>query len=233
MKQHTDTVTAYAAAMILYGNGQRSGVITNLTIGEFELREEEEKNKVIIPCVHHKTSSQGIAQLVVTTEIEEVLLFYYEMIRTKLVPEPGIEDRFFLTFNGGLYTQVYRKLREGLSVDNIEPPVPSKYRVLVSSDARRHLADNKKSNVVKHLSHSMRTSEIYYEMMNTKDAVDAHETINVLSMKRKWTKNEIKELTDRWPLPGNPPTKDCKQILQSTRTSKDIIYKWNQLKAQL
>ena len=148
IKQHTDAVTAYAAAMILYGNGQRSGVISNLTIGEFELREEKENNKVIIPCVHHKTSAQGIAQLVVTADIEEVLLFYYEMIRTKLVPEPGVEDRFFLTFNGALYTQVYRKLREGLSVDNMQPPVPSKYRVLVSSDAHRHLADSQKSNVV-------------------------------------------------------------------------------------
>jgi len=87
-------VTAYTVAMILYGNGQRSGVISNLTIGEFELREEEENNKVIIPCVHHKTS-QGISQLVVIANIEEVLLFYYEMIQTKLVLEPGIEVRYF------------------------------------------------------------------------------------------------------------------------------------------
>jgi len=30
-------------AITLYGNGQRSGVITNLTISEFEMREEEEE----------------------------------------------------------------------------------------------------------------------------------------------------------------------------------------------
>ena len=48
-----------------------------------------------LSCIHHKISSQGIAQLVVTAEIEEVLLFYYETICTKLVPEPGNEDGFF------------------------------------------------------------------------------------------------------------------------------------------
>ena len=55
IKQYIDTVTAYAAAVMLYGN---DGVISN-----FELREEEENDKVVIPCVHHKTASQGMAQL--------------------------------------------------------------------------------------------------------------------------------------------------------------------------
>ena len=185
-----DTVTAYAAAVTLYGNGQRSGVISNLTISEFELREEEENDMVVIPCVHHKTASQGMAQLAVTTNIEEVLLFYHNKIRTNIVPaEEEHKDKFFLTFYGGMYTQVYRRLREGLSVGNMDPPVPSKYRVLVSSDARRYLLEHDRSNVVKHLSHSMRTSELYYEHMNTKDATDAHASIQRLSMKRKWSKS--------------------------------------------
>ena len=126
-KQYVDTVTAYAAAVMLYGNGQRSGVISNVTISEFQLREEEEDDMVVIPCVHHKTASQGMAQLVVTTDVEEVLVYYYETIRTKLVPsENEHKDNLFLTFIGGIYTQVYRRLREGLSVGNINPPV---YRV--------------------------------------------------------------------------------------------------------
>ena len=58
-KYYTDTVTAYAAALTLYRNGQRSGVISNLTTSEFELREEQEDETVVIPCIHHKTASQG------------------------------------------------------------------------------------------------------------------------------------------------------------------------------
>ena len=75
----------------------------------------------------------------------------------------------------------------------------------MSSDARQYLIDHDRSNVVKHLSHIMRTSEIYYEQMNSKDATDAHTTIQSLSIKRKWSKTEITQLKDRWPLSGTPP----------------------------
>ena len=77
-------LTAYAASMILYQNSQRSGVIENLTIEEFSARVHKvykEKERVIIPCVNHKTGPQGIAQLVTTLEGEEVLLQYYTSAR--------------------------------------------------------------------------------------------------------------------------------------------------------
>ena len=91
-----DTVTAYAAAIILYGNGQRSGVITNLTISEFQMREEEEDEKVVIPCVHHKTASQGLAQLVVTEDIKHLLVYYHEKVRTTIVPADNTcKGKFF------------------------------------------------------------------------------------------------------------------------------------------
>ena len=61
------------AAVTLYGNGKRSGVITNLRISEFYLRHEEDDNMVVMPCVHHKTNAQGMAQLAAATNIEEVL----------------------------------------------------------------------------------------------------------------------------------------------------------------
>ena len=192
---------------------------------------------VLIPCVHHKTAAQGMAQLAVTTIVEEVLLFYYDKIRTKIEAEDEHKDKFFVTFSGGVYTQVYRKLKDGLSVGNIVPPVPSKYRVLVSSDARRYLLENDKSNVVKHLSHSMRTSELYYEHMNNKDAADAHASIYKLSLKRKWSKSEMTQITDRWPLSGRPPlVTECKECIQKwgiERSAKDIVNKWHQLYSQL
>ena len=63
----------------------------------------------------------------------------------------------------------------------------------------------------------MRISEIYYEQMNSKDATDAHTTIQSLSMKRKWSKTEITQLKDRWPLSGTPPVfKEYKQHIRRT-----------------
>ena len=48
-KTAASIVTAYAAVTIVYGNGQRSGVINNLTIEEYQLREEGENDLVVIP----------------------------------------------------------------------------------------------------------------------------------------------------------------------------------------
>ena len=104
----------------------------------------------------------------------------------------------------------------------MDPPVPSKYRVLVSSDARRYLVEHISINVVKHLSHSMRTSEIYYEHMNTKDATDVYTSIQ----KRKWSKSETTLLKVHWPLSGAfPLLKECKQYIEQcsmARTAKNI-----------
>ena len=238
MKQYIDTITAFAAAVTLYGNGQRSGVISNLIISKFELREEEENDKVVMPYVHHKMASQEMAQLVVTTDIEAVLLYYYKKIHIKIVPSQDKHtDKFFLTINGSMYTQACRKLQDGLSVGNMHLPVPSKYCVLVSCEAHRYLVDYDRSNVVKHLSHSMQTSEIYYEQMNSKDTTDAHTTIQSLSMKQKWSKTEITQLKDHWPLLGSPPVlkeyKEHKEQFGMARTAKEVYHKWHQLKSQL
>ena len=66
-KTVVDIITAYAAALVLYGNGQRSGVVTNLRIEEFMKRQpcDNDTDEVIIPCLNHKTGPQGIARLVV------------------------------------------------------------------------------------------------------------------------------------------------------------------------
>ena len=58
-------VTAYAAVKIIYTNSQRSGIIQNLTIEEYEMRTFCD-DQYAIPCTHHMTGPQGQAQLVVT-----------------------------------------------------------------------------------------------------------------------------------------------------------------------
>ena len=84
-------ITAYVAAVTIYGNGQRSGVITNLTIEEYEMREESYSEEcgdvvVVIPCVHYKTGSQGLAYLVIMEEIDDMIQYYYDNIRRNSTP---------------------------------------------------------------------------------------------------------------------------------------------------
>ena len=101
---------AYVAACIVYGNGQRSEVITNLRIVEFNQCQpcDHDTNEVVINYPHHKTGPQGIAHLVVTRDIEQLLVEYYDKVRWKIRAfEFSNSNRFFLTTNGSLYTQLY------------------------------------------------------------------------------------------------------------------------------
>jgi len=230
-------LTAYAAACIVYGNGQRSGVITNLRIVEFNRRQpcDFDSDEVVIPCLHHKTGPQGIAHLVVTRDTEQLLVEYYKNVRVKIRAVEFINsNRFFLTTSGYPYTQVYRKIKEALSIGNLKPPRPKDYRILVASDAARELNDADLRRVARHLCHSTETSRQYYQFTNTNDSMLAHQAICNLSDKRKWSKQHIKALLREWPLTRCPPSLAvCRKISkkhQLNRTGKQVLNKWRQLK---
>ena len=72
------------------------GVITNLRISEFDLRHEEDDNIVIIPCVHHKTGAQAMAQLAVTIDIEEILIFYFNNIHSGIETKDIHKDKLLV-----------------------------------------------------------------------------------------------------------------------------------------
>ena len=76
-------LTAYAAALLVYKNSQRSGVVDNLTMKEFELMRENDrdKDKIVITCVHHKTGAAGGAKLVVEKRDLAYLLDYKYLVR--------------------------------------------------------------------------------------------------------------------------------------------------------
>ena len=179
-------LTAYAACQLLYGNSQRSGVVENLAVNEFSQRQRklhDNEERIIIPCLNHKTGPQGIAQLVVTVKGEELLLQYHTLVRAKITPKPGCEQYFFLTYSGVKYTQVFRKIIKSIKINNIdikEPPKPELFRIGMSSKVSRHLSDAKRRTVVRHMSHSDQTSQKCYEFINLDDAAKAFDEINKL-----------------------------------------------------
>ena len=175
---------AYVAALIIYENCQRSGVVTNLTIAEFENRQAADNGMVVVSCLNHKTGPQGMAQLVISKSTEKLLKKYYYLFRKKIIPDTGCDELFFLTANGKKYDQVFRKIKEAAIINgfnDIIPPPPSKYRILMSTEAARKFNDCDLRKVARHLSHSEQTSRKYYEFADTKDATDAHNKIKLLS----------------------------------------------------
>ena len=58
--------------------------MTNVTISKYGMRQEEKNEQVVIPCCNHKTVSQGLVQLMVTKDGEELLMFYLEKVDVKI-----------------------------------------------------------------------------------------------------------------------------------------------------
>ena len=93
-------LTAFAAAVLIYRNCQRSGVVQNLTIDEFDHRQQAIQDKLIVSCINHKTGPQGRAQLVITNQAECILLMYKQLIQEHIQPVIRCEALLFLTPNG-------------------------------------------------------------------------------------------------------------------------------------
>ena len=55
---------------------------------------------MVIPCVHHKTGSQGLAYLVISEEIDDMIQYYYENIRRKITPADNCDKYLFVTRSG-------------------------------------------------------------------------------------------------------------------------------------
>ena len=86
---------AFAAPLIIYENCQRSGVVTNLTIQEFENRLQADDGMIVVSCLNHKTGPQGRAQLVISKSTETLLKHYYVLVRKNVTPAEGCETLFF------------------------------------------------------------------------------------------------------------------------------------------
>ena len=151
--------------------------------------------------------------MVITQETDDMFDYYYTNIRAKLVPSDGCEEYLFLKYNGSEYDQVYRRIKDALSTLAMTPPPPGVYRILISSEARRHLDEFKRRQMIKHLSHSAQTSDKYYKFEDADVVAQAHATISALSAMRRWKQEEITRLDVQWPLSGLPPTvRECRLI---------------------
>ena len=233
--EYAALLTAYCAAKLIYCNGQRSGVVENLTMEEFLKRTEVDENKTVITCHEHKTGPQGAADLVITKDIDDLLEFYLNNVRRHITSNDDTEHLFFLTSNGKKYTQVYRKLKDAIADTSTTLPKPSTYRIVVRSNAYRNQPDHVLRNVAKHMSHSAETARQYYTFSNTSDAITAHDVINDMAKRRRWTTEETNKLLKEWPLTNKrPELKTCAFLKDKCqleeRTPKNIQDKWRQLK---
>jgi len=79
---------------VIYKNGQRSGVVQNLTLEEFSMHQTV-KGKWIISCINHKTGGQGRARLILDKNDFEHLNDYYKLVRQCIILKEGCEQYYF------------------------------------------------------------------------------------------------------------------------------------------
>ena len=98
--QDIKLLIAFAVAILVYKNGQRSEVADNLAINEFEPWRDHSEELVVIPCVNHKTGLLVVQNWWCTKMIWAIFLITI-FSEKKVAPVAGCSH---LTYNGKHYT---------------------------------------------------------------------------------------------------------------------------------
>ena len=229
------TVQAYLAAIIMYKNGQRPGVVENMTINEFKKRRDEGNGKVVIRVLNHKTcASTGPANIIINRKCEQLMSQYYDLMRSKIVAQSvALSKLFFLTSSGNAFKKISETIQKVAGAYNIIVPTASLHRKVTKTTAHcdEEIGEGKMRALNRHMSHSDATSSKFYQLPAAKTAVNAYNTIKHLSKKRFFTAQEDKFLTKEWPIDkGATPTLElCRRISEKynmQRTAKQLQDRW-------
>ena len=81
------TVLAYLAAILMFKNSQRPGVVENMTMDEYK-KSRKDGDKTVIRVMKHKTAaSTGPANIVVDATSMETMRQYCQCIRMKITAQ--------------------------------------------------------------------------------------------------------------------------------------------------
>lgn len=229
------TVLAYLAAMLMYNNSQRPGVIENMTTEEFESRKDQENNRVLIRVLKHKTaSSTGPADIIINKHCEDIMSRYNNFIRANISPQcEMLEKRFFLTRTGNAFRKISETIQKVAEAYGIQMPTASLHRKVMATTAHSDdtLSEGKMRALNKHMSHSAATSSKYYQLPGSKNAVNMYDTIKELTKRKFFTTKEDGILMKEWPIEkaATPTLELCRRITERysmQRSAKQLQDRW-------
>ena len=236
-KEEYNLVLSYISAIIIYKNAQRPGIIENMTIHEFEDRQNVGEKRVLIRMLDHKTSITGPANVIIDTKTEKIMISYLQNFRVHLTPKSNnLKNRLFLTHTGNRFQNVYETINSTAGkVCQIELPKPSIYRKVISTTGFSELDEKDMRSLNKHMSHSYDTSKRYYQLPPAEKSVAAHQTISTLKKKAFFSKIEDRPLLKEWPLSNKdtPSLHLCEQIAKKynmNKTKKQLQDRWKTMK---
>ena len=190
--QEYNLVIAYLAANIIYMNAQRPVVIENMTIDEFQNRQNGDNEDVFIRALKHKTTAQGPANIVITRAIERLMCLHLDNLRTKIIPQSQqLESRLFLSHTGNRSRKIYETIKNTAETTcHLTLPNPSLYRKVVATTAFNHLQSDKMRALNKQMCHSYETSRKYYQLPKTEQSIQVKQTLHAPHKRSFFTKEE-------------------------------------------
>lgn len=230
------TVITYLAANIIFPNAQRPGVVQYMTMQEFDERTETGNKQILITVLQHKTASAlGPANIVISTEVEALMIGYLNNMRVRLCTSQ-FHTRVFLTHTGNEFCKISEKIAHVARHFNVKTPTACLHRKVISTVGYEELGPKDYQSLNKHMSHSPCTAYRYYQFPETATkAATMHDHIVKLTNKQHFTKEEDDLLLTEWPLTvvTTPSLAVCREIIvkyDMHKSDKQLQDRWRNLK---
>ncbi|KAL6455044.1 hypothetical protein MHYP_G00363420 [Metynnis hypsauchen] len=166
-------VLYYLEAIVILRHLQRPGVVTHMTVSEWQMRSHGRDGYAVVSVKEHKTAANQIANLSLTQEEEAWFDMYFTEVRPIMVSRnrAGIEfERFFISSTGKPIHNPSNDLERLHKKYNL-PKITSQMVRKAFETATKLLNDSEKSLVADYLSHSTATAERHYRMRKVDNVV--------------------------------------------------------------
>ncbi|XP_041799710.1 uncharacterized protein LOC121611295 isoform X2 [Chelmon rostratus] len=180
-------VVYYLQAVVILKHLQRPGVVTHMTVQEWEARTRDSSGNVIIGVKGHKTAAQQVATFALSQEEERWFDMYYTRVRPQLLKSPKKHKRdesgddeeqehFFISTTGRPIYNSSKDLKRLHSKYKLKPVTNQEAR-RVFETATKTMTDAEKSLVADYLTHSTATEENHYRMKQPETIVMANQLL--------------------------------------------------------
>ena len=221
----------------MYLSAQRPAAVRNLTICEYQNKEENDEVKGchLIKVARHKTAAHGPARLFINKDIGTLMDIYLHDIRATIKPKSKeLECRFFLTPTGNELANLSEAISKVAKIFNIDTPNATVHRKVVSTETKKHKKESIQE-MCDQMSHSRATCERFYSRTSNEQSFSVQTTIEELCSNKYFTHDQSELIKLEWPLHQHTiPFALCRDLPKkykhlSQKTDKQIQDHWKHL----
>nr|XP_055049520.1 uncharacterized protein LOC129435035 [Misgurnus anguillicaudatus] len=164
----------YLEAIVMLKLLQRPGVVSNMTVEEWQGRKRSQ-NGCSVAVKEHKTAASQVAELPLTAEQEHWFELYFEKIRPLMLQGPRsrddtmAEEHFFISSSGRPIHNPSNDLCRLHTKYNITPVSSGDARMAFET-AAKNMPEVERNAIARLLGHTPETAEKHYRMRTPADA---------------------------------------------------------------